>query len=119
MFLISDFIDTGYEHNLKALARKHDLIVIHIYDQRETNLPRLGIIPIYDAEKHAQVWVNTSSPDYRSDMWGRFQRRREMLERLCRQNKADYLSLDAGEDYVPALVRLFRVRRYVYNGGRS
>jgi uncharacterized protein (DUF58 family) len=119
VFLISDFIDTNYEHNLKALARKHDLIVIHVHDQRETNLPRLGIVPIYDAERHARIWVNTSAPGYRTDMWGRFQRRREMLERLCRQNKADYLSLDAGEDYVPALVRLFRVRRYVYNGGRS
>ena len=119
IFLISDFIDTNYEHNLKALARKHDLIVIHVHDQRETNLPRLGIIPIYDAEKEARVWVNTSSAQYRNDMWSQFQKRRETLERLCRQNRADYLSLDTGQDYVPALIRLFRVRRYVSGGGRS
>lgn len=119
VFLISDFIDSGYEHNLKALARKHDLIVIHVHDQRETNLPQLGIIPIYDAERQARVWVNTSSSRYRSGMWERFQQRRNMLERLCRQNRADYLSLDAGEDYVPALIRLFRVRRYADNGGRA
>ncbi len=119
VFLISDFIDTNYEHNLKALARKHDLIVIHIHDQRETNLPQLGIVPIYDAEKDTKVWVNTSSQRYRVDMWERFQRRRESLEKLCRQNKADYLSLDAGEDYVPVLIRLFRVRRYVSGSSRS
>ena len=119
VFLISDFIDSDYEHNLKALARKHDLIVIHIHDQRETNLPNLGIIPIYDAEKQRKVWVNTSSSKYKSGMWERFQSRRGMLERLCRQNRADYLSLDASEDYVPALIRLFRVRRYVDTGGRS
>jgi hypothetical protein len=35
IFIVSDFIDTGYEENLKALARKHDLVVIHLYDQRK------------------------------------------------------------------------------------
>ncbi|GAB2766663.1 hypothetical protein GCM10027275_05790 [Rhabdobacter roseus] len=113
VFLISDFIDTNYEHNLKALARKHDLVVIHVHDQRETNLPRLGILPVYDAERQSRVWVNTSSPRYRTQMRERFAKRRLELERLCRQNRANYLSLDAREDYVPALIRLFRVRRYV------
>ena len=112
VFMISDFIDSGYEHNLKALARKHDLIVIHIHDTRETNLPRLGVVPVYDAEKQVRRWVNTSSAHYQETMRRGFQARRETLERLCRQNRADYLSLDAGEDYVPALIKLFRVRRY-------
>ncbi len=112
VFLISDFIDTGYEHNLKALARKHDLIVIHIHDRRETNLPRLGIVPIYDAEKQVRRWVDVSSGGFRSEMRARFDTRRQVLERLCRQNRADYLSLDAGEDYVPTLIRLFRIRRF-------
>lgn len=114
VFLISDFIDSDYEHNLKALARKHDLIVIHIHDQRETNLPRLGIVPIYDAEKQVRRWVDASSGTFRSEMRERFEKRRQTLERLCRQNRADYLSLDAGEDYVPTLIRLFRVRRFSY-----
>lgn len=114
VFMISDFIDEGYEHNLKALARKHDLIVIHVHDTRETNLPRLGIIPIYDAEKQVRRWINTSSALYRDTVRQRFQERRDGLEKLCRQNRADYLSLDAGEDYVPALIKLFRVRRYNY-----
>ncbi len=113
VFLISDFIDSGYEHNLKAMARKHDLIVIHIHDQRETNLPRLGIVPIYDAEKQVRRWVDASSATFRTDMRERFEQRRRTLERLCRQNRADYLSLDAGEDYVPTLIRLFRVRRFI------
>jgi uncharacterized protein (DUF58 family) len=40
VIMISDFIDEGYEHNLKALASQHDLVVIHISDKRETQLPR-------------------------------------------------------------------------------
>ncbi len=119
IFLISDFIDTNYQHNLKALARKHDLIVIHLYDSRETSLPRLGIIPLYDAEKQRTSWVNTSSKQYRDDMANRFQSRSVELEKLCHQNRADYISINTQEDYVPALIRLFKVRRYAKSGMTS
>lgn len=119
IFLISDFIDTNYQHNLKALARKHDLIVIHLYDLRETSLPRLGIIPLYDAEKQKTTWVNTSSSQYREDMANRFQSRSAELEKLCHQNRADYISINTQEDYVPALIRLFKVRRYAKGGMAS
>ena len=50
IIMISDFIDEGYFHNLQSLARKHDLVVIQISDNRETNLPKLGIIPALDNE---------------------------------------------------------------------
>lgn len=119
IFLISDFIDADYQHNLKAIARKHDLIVIHLYDLRETNLPKLGIIPLYDAEKQRTTWVNTSSKQYREDMTNRFQKRSAELEKLCRQNRADYISINTQEDYVPALIRLFKVRRYAKSGMAS
>jgi uncharacterized protein (DUF58 family) len=119
IFLISDFIDTNYQHNLKALARKHDLIVIHLYDLRETSLPKLGIIPLYDAEKQRTTWVNTSSSQYREDMANRFQSRSAELEKLCHQNRADYISINTQEDYVPALIRLFKVRRYAKGGMAS
>lgn len=119
IFLISDFIDTNYQHNLKALARKHDLIVIHLYDSRETSLPRLGIIPLFDAEKQRMTWVNTSSKQYRDDMANRFQSRSAELEKLCHQNRADYISINTQEDYVPALIRLFKVRRYAKSGMTS
>lgn len=119
VFLISDFIDTDYQHNLKALARKHDLIVIHLYDHRETSLPKLGIIPLFDAEKQKTMWVNTSSSRYREDMGNRFQKRSAELEKLCRQNRADYISINTQEDYVPALIRLFKVRRYAKGGMAS
>jgi len=119
IFFISDFIDINYQHNLKALARKHDLIVIHLYDLRETSLPRLGIIPLYDAEKQRTTWVNTSSKQYREDMANRFEKRSAELEKLCHQNRADYISINTQEDYVPALIRLFKVRRYAKSGMTS
>lgn len=108
--LISDFIDTDYETTLKALAKKHDLVVIHILDKRETELPKLGIIPIYDEETGQMVWRNTSSPRFQRRMRSTFQQQQQELERICRQNEANYLAVQTNEDFVPALVRLFRVR---------
>jgi len=111
VILVSDFIDRQYEHSLKALARKHDLVVIHMYDQRETNLPRLGIIPVYDTESRRTVWMNTSSRSFREQLRQNFQQNQQQLERFCRQYNADYVALNAQEDYVPKLIELFRVRR--------
>ncbi|KAB7727130.1 DUF58 domain-containing protein [Rudanella paleaurantiibacter] len=110
VILLSDFIDTQYEQSLKALARKHDLVVIHFYDQREVNLPPLGIIPVYDAETGRTNWVNTSSRAFRAGLQNTFNDNRARLERLCKQYKANYLALDTHDDYVPKLVDLFRVR---------
>ncbi|MDH4461605.1 MAG: DUF58 domain-containing protein [Spirosomataceae bacterium] len=109
--LISDFIDTGYEENLKALARKHDLVVIHLYDQRETNLPRLGIIPVYDTESRKTIWVNASSNWFRNRMKNLFEDSSKRLEQVCKQHNANYLAIDASEDYVPKLIKLFKVRK--------
>lgn len=108
--LISDFIDSNYETTLKALAKKHDLVVIHLLDIRETGLPKLGIIPIFDQESGRMVWRNTSSPRFQRRMKNAFQSKQQELERLCRQNEANYVAVHTNEDFVPALVRLFRVR---------
>ncbi|MBC3783843.1 DUF58 domain-containing protein [Spirosoma utsteinense] len=111
VILLSDFIDQQYEHNLKALAKKHDLVVIHLYDQREVNLPRLGIIPVHDTESGRTVWVNTSSVSFRTGLRDTFRHNQTRLEQLCRQLNANYLALDSQEDFVPKLIDLFRVRK--------
>lgn len=111
VFLISDFLDKDYEHNLKALARKHDLVVIHIYDQREIKLPSLGIIPVRDKESKRTVWLNTSSPTFKKEMKDMFENNQERLEKLCKQHNANYLAIDSREDYVSKLIQLFRVRK--------
>lgn len=112
VILLSDFIDAGYEHNLKALARKHDLVVVHLYDRREVNLPRLGIVPVHDAETGRISWVNTSSMAFRNQLRESFQTNQRQLERLCRQYNANYLALESQEDFIPRLIDLFRVRKY-------
>ena len=111
VIFISDFIDQKYQHNLKALARKHDLVLIHLLDQRETQLPRLGIIPILDPETRQTVWVNTSSTWFRDKMKSSFAETNQELEKFAQQFDVNYVALDSKKDYVPTLVKLFKIRK--------
>jgi uncharacterized protein (DUF58 family) len=110
VIMISDFIDENYFQNLKSLARRHDLVVIHISDKRETRLPKLGIIPIIDKETHRTLWINTSFGDFRDKIVKRYQQRTGELEKFSRKHQINYISLDTDEDYVPKLLKLFKVR---------
>lgn len=111
IILISDFIDSeDYFHDLKALARRHDLVMIHVSDSRETSLPKLGIIPVQDKETGKTLWINTSFGNFRQHISHQVAERREALERFSRKHQINFVSLDTHEDYVPKLLRLFKVR---------
>ncbi|MGK7397598.1 MAG: DUF58 domain-containing protein [Candidatus Cyclobacteriaceae bacterium M3_2C_046] len=116
--LISDFLDDNYFHNLKAMARKHDLVVIHLFDNRETRLPRLGIIPLFDKESKKTVWINTSSTSFRKSLKKTYIDNRDALEVFCRKNSVNYLQINTDEDYIPKLIKLFKVRNKTLKAAR-
>lgn len=111
VFLISDFIDQNYEHNLRALARKHDLIVIHLFDNYETALPSLGIIPAQEQETNKVLWVNTSAPSFKKQLKLTFETNKIMLEQICKENKANYVAINTAEDFISKLIKLFKTRK--------
>lgn len=109
--LISDFIDENYESALKGVAAKHDLVCIHLSDQREKDLPALGIVQVYDKESGKSIWVNTSSKEYKAYFEKQFTQKQESLKQLCQRYGADYLHVNTQDDYVPLLIRLFKERK--------
>jgi len=110
IIFISDFIDNDYTNNLRALAKKHDLVIIHIGDRRESELPRLGIVPVFDKESRRTTWVNTSSSLFRSGLTETYSLNAEDLKLFCGRNQANYLHIETQEDFVPKLIRLFKIR---------
>jgi uncharacterized protein (DUF58 family) len=110
IIMISDFIDEGYLHNLKSMARKHDLVVIHLSDRRETKLPKLGIIPVLDKETNRTIWINTSFGDFRNNIAQHHQSRVKELSDFSKKHQVNFLSVNTDEDYVPQLLKLFRTR---------
>lgn len=110
ILLISDFIDEGYEQNLRLMAKKHDVVVIHLKDDRETQLPNLGIVPIYDKESRKTVWVNTSSKDFRKKLEKTYTTNKGVLEKYCKKHQINYLEVNTKDNYVPQLIKLFMIR---------
>jgi uncharacterized protein (DUF58 family) len=110
IIMVSDFIDEGYLHNLKALGKKHDVVAIHLTDRSETALPGLGIIPLYDKEAQKTVWINTSSSAFRNSLKKTYSDNKAELEKICRQYNINYLEVNTDEDYLPKLIKLFKVR---------
>jgi uncharacterized protein (DUF58 family) len=110
IIMISDFIDEGYQHHLKSLARKHDLVMIQVSDRRETQLPKLGIIPVLDKESNKTLWVNSSFGDFRENLVSHHFARQKELTDFSRKHQINFISLSTEEEYVPKLLRLFKVR---------
>ncbi|MEI6754660.1 MAG: DUF58 domain-containing protein [Paludibacter sp.] len=109
-FLISDMIDQNFEKELNIVARKHDLVALQVYDIRETELPDVGLIKLKDAESGERIWVDTSDKRLRisyKHAWGQNQLE---LQKTFTKSGVEMVSMSTSEDYVRALMKLFKMR---------
>jgi uncharacterized protein (DUF58 family) len=109
-FLISDFIDDNYEEALKIANRKHDLVGLWIYDIRETELPRSGLIKVRDAESGELTWIDTGSIAIRNLYSDAYRKKHEETVDILNKNGVDFACIAAHEDYVRPLMGLFNKR---------
>lgn len=111
-FVISDFMDENpdMEMALSIANNKHDVVALKIYDDRERELPPIGMVKLKDAETGKYVWVDSSSRKIRkiyADFWKNHITRLDTLFKKC---GVDYVSIDTREDYVKSLMTLFKRR---------
>lgn len=111
-FVISDFMDDNkdLEMALSIANNKHDVVALKIYDEREKELPSIGMIKLKDAENGNYVWVDSSSSKIRkiySDWWQKQSARHDLM---FKKSGVDYTSIDTKEDYVKSLMALFKKR---------
>jgi len=109
-FIISDFIDSNFEKELTIANRKHDVVALQVYDIRETELPNVGLIKLKDAETGQRIWIDTSDKRLRTTYkhaWGENQL---ALQKIFTKSGVDSVSMTTNEDYVKALMRLFKMR---------
>ena len=109
-FLLSDFMDDGFEKILRIVGKKHDLIGLVLDDRRESEIPKMGLIKLSDAETNQERWVDTSS---RKEQKALQQRREEMIGKrksLFITSRLDSIYVRTGENYITPLVNFFRMR---------
>ncbi|MCH6201139.1 DUF58 domain-containing protein [Aquiflexum sp. LQ15W] len=117
VIVISDFIDEGYERPFKALAQRHDLVAVQVTDPRESALPALGIIPVYDKEEGRTTWVNTAFGSFSKKIADTFTSERDHLKTICKKNQINYLGISTKEDIVIPLIELFKNRNRTMKRG--
>lgn len=109
-FLISDFMDNGYEKILKIVGRKHDLIGIVLDDRREKEIPNLGLIKLSDAETGEERWIDTSSKRVRNQMLLYRKEKENIRKSVFISSGLDSVEVTTGSDYIQPLVKFFRRR---------
>jgi uncharacterized protein (DUF58 family) len=110
VFLVSDFLTSGYQPDLERLARRHDVIALQLYDPRERELPDIGLVALQDPESGRWRRVDTSRPETRERFRARATAFDRALQRELRQGGADLVQLETGRSYAEALIAFFRRR---------
>ncbi len=110
-FIISDFIDKGeFKDALTIANRKHDVVAIQVYDQRETELPAVGLMKVKDAETGVERWIDTSSSKVRETYRQWWNKRQKEMEDSFKKCRVDSVSIRTEDDYVKSLIALFGKR---------
>jgi len=109
-FLISDFMSSRFENELKIANRKHDLVALRLYDLHEEEFPNLGVIPVKDEETGQVAWVNTSNKEVRFEFKRAALERNGRLEDLFKRSGVDFTKIGTHQSYIKPLMTLFKKR---------
>ncbi len=110
-FLLSDFIDShSWLDPMRIAARQHEIAAIQVYDKRDMQLPDIGLVRLRDMESGAYRWVDTSSPSARKAYNKLWYNRQQQIQQSAIQCGLDVAAISTDEDFVKALLGLFRRR---------
>jgi uncharacterized protein (DUF58 family) len=114
VFLVSDFLGSGFSRPLTVAGKRHDLIAVRVSDRRELAVPALGLMEMEDPETGRRMVVNTSDPAFQEAFGERSTSRLEDLDRDFRRSNVDVIDVETGQSYTEPLMRFFkkRLRRF-------
>jgi uncharacterized protein (DUF58 family) len=109
-FVISDFMDKGFEQSLRIASRKHDIVAVRVFDKRETEIPKMGMVKVFNKETGKAMWIDTNDPGLRSNYSSHWNRHDQSLTMIFKRLGVDSATIPTGENYVKPLVNLFKLR---------
>lgn len=110
VFVISDFLTSQYEDDLRIASKRHDIIGIRVYDQREEELPNIGLIKVEDAETGATSVIDSGSAKVRNTYNSWYNNLVTYYKQSFNQSRSDSLDIRTDHDYVKALMQFFKKR---------
>ncbi|MDH3973474.1 MAG: DUF58 domain-containing protein [Deltaproteobacteria bacterium] len=114
VFLISDFIDEGYEKELSIISKKHDLLLLRIKDEMESALPLRGLVELEDAETGERFTADPADRDWQDTFAALGAAGEETWQSMTKKMKLDAIDIDTVHPYIVPLRNFFkrRAKRY-------
>ena len=109
-FVLSDFIDTGFEEALRIARGKHDVAALQMVDRGELEVPKAGLVQLKDAETGRISLVDTSNERFRQQYRSWWENLLASQKEIFSRNAMDHKVFYTDEDYIPVLKQLFAGR---------
>jgi uncharacterized protein (DUF58 family) len=122
VFLLSDFIlnqafddeeGLGLEallHQLSYTRLKHDLICVRVFDERETELPNIGLINLKDSESGQMITLDTANPNTRKQYSETYLKKSKLLSQKLKRRGIDEFVISTEGDFAKDLFSFFKRR---------
>jgi uncharacterized protein (DUF58 family) len=111
VFLFSDFEDSFTEKTLRIAAKKHALLAMRIYDEKDQEIPDIGYAFFRDAETGKEIWVNTSNSRWRYEYVEKQKLKLRLTQDIFENSSAGFLNLKTGSPYASSLVSYFQHKK--------
>lgn len=110
VFLLSDFMASDYQQTLKIAANRHDVTGIRVFDERETEIPNIGLVQMLDEETNEYITVNTGSKSVRKSYSEHYQNQVRYFQESFTRSGAGVIQTRTDESYVKKLLGYFKRR---------
>jgi len=107
-FLFSDFADKFDEKLLKIASKKHQLLGLRVFDEKDNEIPDVGYAFFRDIETGKQIWVNTSNQRWRYNYAEAQKQKIRHLREAFEKSSASFVEVKAEEDYTKVLYNYFQ-----------
>ncbi len=110
VFMFSDFEDDFSTKVLRVASKKHSLLALRVFDDKDNEIPDIGYTLFTDAETGKQVWANTSNRRWRYDFFEKQKQKLKQIREDFENSSAGFMDINTGEDYSKYLYQYFRAR---------
>jgi len=110
VFVVSDFLATGFQKPLSLLNKRHDVIAVPVRDRVESAMPSVGLLEVQDAETGQVMLVDTSSREFRERYGERTSGRFHELKSTLQSSNVDFIRIATDKPYLYDLIQFFHMR---------
>ncbi len=107
-FLFSDFADGFDDKLLKIASKKHQLLGLRIFDEKDNEIPDVGYAFFRDVETGKQIWVNTSNARWRYNFAEAQKQKIRNVKDAFEKSSASFVEVNPEVDYTKVLYNYFQ-----------